>query len=102
MAVTGQACQHGRVWRLPCGCAACDSVVKSPNSQIHMVLVSRHTIGLNIPDDGSGNEKMHVNSLESVFRPIPRKVARIADVIGEIIGFPPMRKPGSRILAVER
>jgi hypothetical protein len=45
---------------------------------------------------------MHVNSLESVFRPIPRKVARIADVIGEIIGFPPMRKFGSRILAVER
>jgi hypothetical protein len=45
---------------------------------------------------------MHVNSLESVFRPIPRKVTRIADVIGEIIGFPPMRKFGSRILAVER
>ena len=45
---------------------------------------------------------MHVNSLESVFRPIPRKVARIADVIGEIMGFPPMRKPGSRILAMER
>ena len=45
---------------------------------------------------------MDVNSLESVFRPIPRKVARIADVIGEIIGFPPMRKFGSRILAVER
>jgi hypothetical protein len=34
--------------------------------------------------------------------PFQGMVARIADVIGEIIGFPPMRKFGSRILAVER
>lgn len=66
-----------------------------------MILVSHHMI-VWIFRTMEMDRGMYVNPLESVFRPVSGKIARMVDVTGEIIGFPPMKKLGSRILMAER
>ncbi|SET71363.1 hypothetical protein SAMN05216412_1147 [Nitrosospira multiformis] len=64
-----------------------DSVVKSPNSLIHMVPVSRYTT-IRIFRTMEMDRWMHLNPGGSVFQTRSREmVARMVDVTAEIIEF---------------